>query len=143
MSLKRCLAVGAALIVAVLLGAMCWREATRIHTVIITVPDGDGFFAVWVRDEHPDVVKVDGGVAVFSVPQMRLLRAKSMSCLRGWHFERFVDRGGKRVDDVQGLGSMSSSSWDGDIEWWYRGPETDLMYSIEAKQAWLAKQGIE
>lgn len=143
MSLKRRFAAGTAFIVALWIGVQCWQVATRIHTVIITVPDADGFFAVWVRDAHPDVVEVEDGVATFTVPEEGLLRARSMACLEDWHTERYVDRRGQAVEDVHGLSTAFSSRWDGKIKWWYRGAKCDRMYSSEAKAAWLSDKGVE
>jgi hypothetical protein len=110
--------------------------------VIITVPDADGFFAVWCRDGHPEVVEVQDRVARFSIPQDGLLLASSMACLEDWHTERYVDRRGQAVEDVHGLGTSVSSRWDGALALWYRGPKTSFMYNSRAQQAWISKKGI-
>ena len=142
MSLRRRTAIGAATLLALAVGAWCWREATRIDTVIITVPDADGFFAVWCQPAHPDVVEVHGRVARFSIPQDGLLRARSMTCLNDWHTERHVGSQGEAVEDVHGLGCSVSSEWSGTIYWWYRGAKTDGMYSSQARSLWLSRKGV-
>jgi hypothetical protein len=142
MRFGRRIILGVASTVAVGVGTWYWREATRVHTVIITVPDAPGFFAVWRLDAHPDVVEVRDRVARFSIPQDGLLRARSMACIEDWHTERYVDRRGQAVDDVHSLGSASYSWRGGAFLWWYRGAETNRMYSGEAKEAWLRKMGI-
>jgi hypothetical protein len=142
MSWKRRMVIGAVSIVALAAAAWCWREVTRVHTVIITVPDGDGYFVVWRRDAHPDVVEVQERVARFAIPSDGLLRARSMACLQDWHTERYVDRLGQVVEDVHGLGTAVSSSWDGAMTWWYRGAKSNLMFDNKARAAWLSKKGI-
>ena len=136
------IAVGAAALVTLLAGAWCCREAGHADTVIIRVPDAEGFLAVWCRPVHPDVVATPDRVVMLAIPEDGLLLARSMHCLEEWHTERHVDVRGEPVDDVHRLASSVSTEWDGTIDWWHRGAETDRMHDTEARRAWLSTKGV-
>jgi hypothetical protein len=142
MSRRRRIALAAVSVVALGVGAIAWREVTRTHTVIVSVPDATGFFAVWCKADHPDVVQVRDRVARFDVPQDGLLLARSMACLEDWVHVRFEDADGRPVEDAQSLGTSLYSDINGDFTWFYRGSKSDVMYSSGAQRAWLSKRGV-
>jgi len=114
-----------------------------VHTVVFIVSDGEGVFGVWCRDEHPELPFVEGGVATVRIPETGLLRARRLDVVHSWHQQHHVDRDGRTVTDVRGMGAMTSSRWPGTLHLWYRGTERDFAFAELFRTQFCIKHGLE
>lgn len=115
----------------------------QVHTVVVTVPDGERVFGVWCRDEHPELPFVEGGVATVRIPETGLLRARRLDVVHSWHQQHHVDRDGRTVTDVRGMGAMTSSRWPGTLHLWFRGTERDFAFAEAFRTQFCIKHGLE